>query len=133
MRDFYSVCILQGIVQVGDCGLRLPNRYSVISTDLFKVPLQDYSGHCARRPSELVLGKLFGCVQLRIEEVSLGQLTNIKERASEAFSYRLHEAQLLGKARDCCIGPHHLGTPQRDVESLKVVLDSIILECDVLA
>ena len=62
LRDIDNICAFQGVVQIGDLRRPLPNRYAVVTTDLFEVPLQDYSSHCARRPIELILGKFFSCV-----------------------------------------------------------------------
>ena len=95
----------------------------MVATDFLEVALQNYSGYCARRPDELVLGKFFGCFQLRIKEVGLGQLTNVEQRAPKAFSYCLNDTQLLVKAGDRRIGFHY----SCDVEILEIVLYRVIL------
>ena len=79
LTNVECVRIFQGIVKVGDLRRPLPKGYTVVATDIFEVPFQYHPSYNPRRPIKLAFGKLFGGVQLGIEEIGLGKSTDFEE------------------------------------------------------
>src|SRR2546427_3812848 len=130
--DLYNACLLERIVQIGYARRLLRNLEPVAVANPCEMPLEHHSGESACSPRELVLGKLFGCVEFRVEEIPLDQLPNVEERALEASFHRLQNRQLLAEMWDRGLRTNNffLLPPASHIESLQVVLDYVVLVGD---